>query len=239
MTGPARIVVVDDEPDLRLLLEDYLGAQGLAVRAAGSGAELDLLLRAEPADLVILDVNMPHEDGFTIAARLRAAGNGAGIVMLTAAGAVESRVAGLGAGADDYLPKPFEPRELLARIRAVLRRLEAPAPPAPPAPRLLPFGRCRLDLDARRLLDGDGAATALTAMEFDLLATFARHPHQVLSRSRLSELAHNRPLDPADRSIDIRITRLRRKLEPDPAQPTVLRTMRGEGYLSAPDAAGG
>ena len=132
MTGPARIVVVDDEPDLRLLLEDYLGAQGLAVRAAGSGAELDLLLRAEPADLVILDVNMPHEDGFTIAARLRAAGNGAGIVMLTAAGAVESRVAGLGAGADDYLPKPFEPRELLARIRAVLRRLEAPAPPAPP-----------------------------------------------------------------------------------------------------------
>ena len=239
MTGPARIVVVDDEPDLRLLLEDYLGAQGLAVRAAGSGAELDALLRAEPADLVILDVNMPHEDGFAIVARLRAAGNAAGIVMLTAAGAVESRLAGLGAGADDYLPKPFEPRELLARIRAVLRRLEAPAAAAAPAPRLVPFGRCRLDLDARRLLDGELAETALTAMEFDLLATFARHPRQVLSRSRLSELAHSRPLDPADRSIDIRITRLRRKIEPDPSEPTVIRTMRGEGYLYDPDASGG
>ena len=239
MNGHARILVVDDEPDLRLLLEDYLGAHGYAVRAVASGAELDDALKVEPAEVVILDVNMPGEDGFAILARLRAAGSRMGVIMLTAATAMEQRVAGLGGGADDYLPKPFEPRELLARIRAVLRRLEAPATPAPPAPRLLPFGRCRLDLDARRLLDGDGAETALTAMEFDLLATFARHPHQVLSRSRLSELAHNRPLDPADRSIDIRITRLRRKLEPDPAQPTVLRTMRGEGYLYDPDAAGG
>jgi DNA-binding response OmpR family regulator len=234
VTGPARVVVVDDEPDLRLLLEDYLGSQGLVVRTAGSGAELDALLQAEPADLLILDVNMPHEDGFAIVARLRAAGNAAGIVMLTAAGAVESRLLGLGAGADDYLAKPFEPRELLARIRSVLRRLEAPAATAGFTPRLLPFGRCRLDLDARRLLDGADAEVALTAMEFDLLATFARHPRQVLSRSRLSELAHNRPLDPDDRSIDIRITRLRRKLEPDPTQPTVIRTMRGEGYLYDP-----
>ena len=239
MTGAARVIVVDDEPDLRLLLEDYLGAHGLAVRTAGSGPELEALLSEGPADLLILDVNMPGEDGFAIVERLRRAGSTVGIVMLTAATAVENRLAGLGAGADDYLPKPFEPRELLARIRSVLRRL-APAPAAGPAPveRTVRFGRCRLDLEGRRLLDAGGLEIALTAMEFDLLATFARHPNQVLSRERLSDLAHHRPLDPADRSIDIRITRLRKKLEPDPAQPVVLRTQRGEGYRYDPDAGG-
>ncbi|MFO1050139.1 MAG: response regulator [Geminicoccaceae bacterium] len=238
MTGHARILVVDDEPDLRLLLEDYLGAHGYAVRAVDSGGELDRALRAEPADVIILDVNMPGEDGFSILARLRAAGSRAGIVMLTAAGAPEQRVAGLGAGADDYLPKPFEPRELLARIRSVLRRLGPPEPP-PRVAHTAIFGPCRLDLDARRLIDGSGGEVALTAMEFDLLATFARHPRQVLSRERLSELAHNRTPEPDDRSIDIRITRLRKKIERDPAQPTVIRTLRGEGYLYDPDAAGG
>ena len=237
MTGPARVVVVDDEPDLRLLLEDYLGAHGLAVRTAASGAELDVLLSAEPADLLILDVNMPGEDGFAVVARLRAAGSDVGIVMLTAAGAVESRLAGLGAGADDYLAKPFEPRELLARVRSVLRRLDAAPAPAPPSvPAMVAFGRCRLDLDGRRMLDGDGGDVALTAMEFDLLATFARHPNQVLSRGRLSELAHHRSFDPSDRSIDIRVTRLRKKIEPDPAEPVVIRTVRGEGYLFDPAA---
>ena len=238
MTGHARILVVDDEPDLRLLLEDYLGTHGYAVRAVDSGGGLDRALRAEPADVIILDVNMPGEDGFTILARLRAAGSRAGIVMLTAAGAPEQRVAGLGAGADDYLPKPFEPRELLARIRSVLRRLGPPEPP-PRVTHTATFGPCRLDLDARRLTDGSGGEVALTAMEFDLLATFARHPRQVLSRERLSELAHNRTPEPEDRSIDIRITRLRKKIEPDPGQPTVIRTLRGEGYLYDPDAGGG
>ena len=235
MTSAARIVVVDDEPDLRLLLEDYLGAHGLAVRMAGCGAELDALLRAEAADLLVLDVNMPGEDGFAILSRLRAAGSGVGVVMLTAAGALEQRVAGLGAGADDYLPKPFEPRELLARIRSVLRRLGPEEPSAKPA-RTVPFGSCLLVLDARQLLDAAGAEVPLTAMEFDLLATFARHPRQALSRERLSELAHNRTPDPDDRSIDIRITRLRRKIEPDPGQPSVIRTVRGEGYVYDPGA---
>ena len=233
MTGSPRIIVVDDEPDLRVLLEDYLTTHGLDVRCAASGPEMDALLHTAPADVLILDVNMPGEDGFAIVERLRRAGSRVGIVMLTAAGAVESRLTGLGAGADDYLPKPFEPRELLARVRSVLRRLEnEPAPAA--AERTIRFGLCRLDLDGHRLLDARGAEIAVTAMEFDLLATFARHPSQVLSRERLSELAHHRPLEPADRSIDIRITRLRRKLEPDPTQPTVLRTVRGEGYLFDP-----
>ena len=236
MTGAARIVVVDDEPDLRLLLEDYLTTHGLAVRCAGSGPELDALLRAEAAEVLILDVNMPGEDGFAIVERLRRAGSKVGIVMLTAAGAVESRLVGLGAGADDYLSKPFEPRELLARVRSVLRRLETEASAAPAAAneRTVRFGLCRLELDGHRLLDAQGEEIPVTAMEFDLLATFARHPNQVLSRERLSELAHHRPLEPADRSIDIRITRLRKKLEPDPTQPTVLRTTRGEGYLYDP-----
>ena len=237
MNGHARILVVDDEPDLRLLLEDYLGAHGYAVRAVASGAELDDALKAEPAEVVILDVNMPGEDGFAILARLRAAGSRMGVIMLTAATAMEQRVAGLGGGADDYLPKPFEPRELLARIRSVLRRL-GPAEPPPKLPQMASFGLCRLDLDARRLLDAAGAEVSLTAMEFDLLATFARHPRQVLSRERLSELAHNRTPDPDDRSIDIRITRLRKKLELEPGQPTVIRTVRGEGYLYDPEPSG-
>ncbi len=239
MTGPVRIVVVDDEPDLRLMLEDYLGTQGLSVRTAGSGAELDQLLVAEPADLLILDVNMPGEDGFAVAQRLRQSGNGVGIIMLTAAGTVQNRLTGLGAGADDYVSKPFEPRELLARVRSVLRRVE-PATTAPslPASRTVAFGRFSLDLDGRRLLDEAGRDVALTAMELDLLATFARHPNQVLSRDRLSELAHNRVLDPDDRSVDIRITRVRKKLEIDPSRPTIIRTVRGEGYLFDPTASG-
>jgi two-component system phosphate regulon response regulator OmpR len=227
------------------MLEDYLGLHGFSVRAAADGRELDRRLAEGPADLLLLDVNMPGEDGFAIARRLRAGGSRVGILMLTAAGDVPDRVRGLDGGADDYLAKPVELRELLARVRSVLRRVEAePAAPAPPSPgaperRRARFGRCALDLEARCLLplDGTGAAgSPLTAMEYELLATFARHPRQVLARDRLAELAHGRgTLPPGDRSLDIRVARLRQRIERDPANPTAIRTVRGEGYVYEPD----
>ena len=236
----ARILVVDDEPDLRALLCDYLGMQGFEVGAAADARELDALLAAGPADVIVLDVNMPGENGIQALARLRAAGVGAGVIMLTAAATLSDRLAGLTDGADDYVVKPFEPRELLARIRAVLRRLEgteaeAPGPAAPPARRAVRIGRCTFDTEARCLRAEDGAEIALTAMEFDLLDVFARHPRQTLSRGRLAELAHGRPLEPGDRSIDIRITRLRAKIGEDARTPRTLRTVHGEGYVFDPD----
>jgi two-component system phosphate regulon response regulator OmpR len=231
---PPSILVVDDEPKLRRMLQDYLNLHGFAVRQAGGGAELDERLAEAPADLLILDVNMPDEGGFAIARRLRASGSRVGILMLTAAGDLEHRLEGLGGGADDYLAKPVELRELLARARSVLRRVEAEAAVAPPPRRRCRFGRCTLDLDARQMVDEAGAEVPLTAMEYDLLATFAAHPREVLSRERLASLAHDRPLEPGDRSIDIRITRLRQRIEPDPANPATIRTVRGAGYVFEP-----
>ncbi|HRO10861.1 response regulator [Amaricoccus sp.] len=236
MTAGARILVVDDEPDLRALLADYLGMQGFAVRTAADAAELDARLTEEPADVIVLDINMPGENGLAALARLRAAGSRAGVILLTAAGTLGDRVAGLGDGADDYVVKPFEPRELLARLRAVLRRLEArgAAPAALPVARpLVRMGRCSFDAEARCLRSPEGEEIALTAMEYDLLEVFSRHPRQVLSRQRLAELAHGRPLAPGDRSIDIRITRLRAKIGED---ARTLRTVHGEGYVFDPDA---
>ncbi len=233
----ARILVVDDEPDLRALIADYLGMQGFAVATACDAAELDARLAEAPAEVIVLDINMPGENGLAALARLRAGGLTSGVILLTAAGTLESRVAGLGDGADDYVVKPFEPRELLARIRAVLRRLE-PSAAIPAAPPRAPvrMGRCTFDAGARCLRDAGGREIALTAMEFDLLAVFARHPRQTLSRQRLAELAHGRPLEPGDRSIDIRITRLRAKIGEDAKAPRTLRTVHGEGYVYDPDA---
>lgn len=238
-----RIVVVDDESDLRALLSDYLGMQGFSVGEAEDARGLDARLAEEPADVIVLDINMPGENGLEALARLRAGGLRSGVILLTAAGTLADRLAGLGDGADDYVVKPFEPRELLARIRAVLRRLDAggldEAAAAPPAIAPRPpvrMGRCTFDTAARCLRDVAGEEITLTAMEYDLLEVFARHPRQTLSRSRLAELAHGRPLAPGDRSIDIRITRLRAKIGEDARSPRTLRTVHGEGYVFDPDA---
>ena len=220
------------------MVAEYLGRHGFAVRTAGNAAELDACLAEAAPDLLILDVNMPGEDGFSIARRVRGRSN-VPILMLTAAADVIDRVVGLELGADDYVTKPFDLRELRARIQAVLRRnapvSEAtPTPGAEPAASLVRFGELRLDLDARRMLRPDGTALELTAMEFDLLAAFARNPNRVLSRERLLDLAHNRDTEPFDRSIDVRIARIRRKVERDPAKPELIKTMRGAGYMFTP-----
>jgi DNA-binding response OmpR family regulator len=241
MSERTHIVVVDDEPEIRLMLTDYLGHSGFDVSAAEDGAAMRKILEQRPADLVILDITMPGEDGLSLARYLRAHSQ-VGIVMLTAAGGVVDRIVGLEMGADDYIPKPVDLRELLARVRSVLRRTTGPAPAegareAPAAgDRMVRFGPCRLDLDAHRLYDGDGNEIAITSMEFDLLKAFADNPNRVLSRDRLLDLAHNKDWEPFDRSIDIRIARLRRKIEADPAKPQVIKTVRGAGYIFVPAA---
>jgi DNA-binding response OmpR family regulator len=239
MVEQSHIIVVDDEPEIRSMLVDYLGQAGFSVRGAENGAALRRILAEQPADLVLLDINMPGEDGLSLARFLRA-NTEVGIVMLTAAGEVVDRVVGLEIGADDYIAKPVDLRELLARIRAVLRRLRTRPPAAAavetPAARLMPIGACKLDLDAHRLYDGDGQEVPITSMEFDLLKAFVEHPNRVLSRDQLLDLAHNKDWEPFDRSIDIRIARLRRKIEVDPSKPQVVKTVRGAGYIFVPKA---
>src|SRR5271166_5708882 len=228
-----RLVVVDDEPELRAMVAEYLGRYGYDVTTAADGREMDTCVADAMPDLLILDVNMPGENGFEIARRIRARSD-VPILMLTAAGDVVDRVVGMELGADDYVTKPFDLRELRARIQAVLRRATRPPPPttAPQSePATVRFGDLRLDIDARRLLQPDGEELELTAMEFDLLVAFARNPNRVLSRERLLDLAHNRDTEPFDRSIDVRIARIRRKVERDPAKPQVIKTMRGAGYM--------
>ena len=237
MTRP-RVLVADDEPDLRAMLADYLDMQGFEVLTAADAVELGARLAAGAVDVIVLDINMPGETGLAALARLRAAGLAAGVIVLTAADTLETRLVGLGAGADDFMEKPFQPRELLARIRAVLRRLDpgAPAQDVAPPRAAARMGRGTFDAEARCLRDAEGRGIALTAMELDLLDLLTRHPRQILSRSRLCELAHGRPLQPGDRSIDIRITRLRAKIGEDARAPRTLRTVHGEGYLYDPDA---
>jgi two-component system, OmpR family, response regulator len=236
----ARLIVVDDEPDLRAMIAEYLGNHGYVVHGAANGRELDAQLADDPPDLMILDVNMPGEDGFAIARWMRAR-KAVPILMLTAADTVVDRVVGLEIGADDYLTKPFDLRELLARVRAILRRaprppVDAPAaePSGPESGSKVRFGHLLLDLRAHQLLTSDGTELALTTPEFNLLAAFAQHPNRVLSREQLLELAHDRADEVFDRSIDIRIARIRRKVEQDPANPQMIKTVRGAGYIFVP-----
>ena len=226
-----RVLVVDDDPAVRRMLAEYLTEHGYAVAQAANGEAMRAeLSRALPA-VVLLDIGLPGEDGLTLARYLRER-HDVGIIMVTGAADVVDRVAGLEVGADDYIAKPFDPRELRARLKSVLRRLGSKES----AKRQLrvSIGRCFLDLKSRTLSDERGREVPITAMEFDLLKALIEHPNQVLSRDRLLTLTRNREWEPFDRSIDIRITRLRRKLEHDPARPRAIKTVRGAGYMFIP-----
>jgi two-component system phosphate regulon response regulator OmpR len=233
-----RVLVVDDEAAIREMLAEYLDSHGFEVMAADSGKAMRELLAKNIPDVVLLDVNLPGEDGLTLARYIRERFD-LPIIMVTAADEVVDRVVGLEVGADDYLTKPFDPRELRARIKSVLRRYQRPgaAPETPVAGKTtqrVPFGRCTLDLDTRQLLDADNLEIPLTSMEFDLLQVFAERPNRVLTRDQILNLTRNRDWDPFDRSIDIRIARLRKKIEADPDKPATLKTVRGSGYMFVP-----
>lgn len=238
MDALARLLVVDDDSSIRAMLCEYLQAHGYAVTEAGSGAQMRQCIEGDLPDVVLLDIRLPGEDGLTLARYLREHYD-VGIIMVTASGEVIDRVVGLELGADDYLPKPFDPRELLARLKSVLRRIQA-KPTAEPGTAAAGglrqrFGRCELDLESRRLFEASGAEVAMTAMEYDLLRVFLANPNRVLSRDQLLMQTRNREWEPFDRSIDIRIGRLRRKVEPDPAgEPRCIRTVRNAGYMFVP-----
>jgi two-component system, OmpR family, phosphate regulon response regulator OmpR len=233
-----RIAVVDDDLRLRDLLSRYLSEQGFAVRTVADGAALNRLLERERVDLVVLDLMLPGEDGLAICRRLRGGGTEVPIVMLTARGDDVDRIVGLELGADDYLPKPFNPRELVARINAVLRRRRVPPPPAAPAEAdlIIEFGRCRFDLGARTL-NRDHSAVPLTSGEFALLKVFVEHPRRPLSRDKLMALARGRDHDAYDRAIDVQVSRLRKLVEDDPSRPRYIQTVWGFGYVFVPDGA--
>lgn len=233
MAVSAHVAVVDDEPELRATLAEYLELHGFRVSPHDGGASLRALLAAgDLPDLVLLDLRMPGEDGLSLARHLRETTD-AGVIMLTAIAEPVDRILGLELGADDYIAKPFELREVLARIKAVLRRRRtARAAAASDGPRLH-FAGWTLDLEARTLRHADGRQVALTAMEFDLLAVMARRPGVVFTREQLQDLAHGNAEEAFDRSIDIRITRLRKKLETDPSRPAIIKTVRGAGYVLA------
>jgi len=231
-----RVLIVDDDPAIRQMLSEYLGEHGYEVAVAASGVAMRAELeRARPA-VVLLDIGLPGEDGLTLARFLRERYE-VGIIMVTGADEIVDRVAGLEVGADDYVAKPFDPRELRARLKSVLRRLQTKGstPESKAAAReMASIGACTLNLRSRELRDGKGREVPITAMEFALLKTFLEHPNQVLSRDQLLNLTRNREWEPFDRSIDIRIARLRRKIEENPDRPRSIKTVRGAGYMFIP-----
>lgn len=233
MESPTRVLIVEDDPDVREATAEYLATRGFDVQTVEDGAGLRAGLEQRRPDLVLLDLNLPDEDGLRLACHVREHHEVA-MIMVTGARDVVDRVAGLEAGADDYVAKPFEMRELLARIKSVLRRTSrgaAPAAAKAERPAEVRIGECRLDLASYRLFGPSGEEIPVTLLEFNLLRAFAQHANQVLSRDRLLTLTKNRDWEPFDRSIDIAIARLRRKIEPDPERPTLIRTVRGAGYL--------
>lgn len=242
MADTATVLVVDDDAQICDMLRDYLDEHGYKVLIAGDGAGARSLLAEQIPHVALLDVGLPGEDGLSLARHLRE-NYDIGIIMVSGAGDTVDRIIGLEVGADDYLAKPFDLRELRARLKSVLRRYQrgSDAPSAPTqateAARRVPFGLCTLDLDTCLLQAADGSEVPITRAEFELLRVFAERPNRPLSREQLFALAQNRDWDPMDRSIDIRIARLRKKIEPDPEHPRVLRTVRGLGYMYAPEPA--
>ncbi|WP_375174015.1 response regulator [Pseudooceanicola sp.] len=233
--GKKTILVCDDEAHLREMLSEYFGERGYGVIEAANADELAALLEQEPPDAIILDINMPGTDGLTALRNLRVTSR-VPVIMLSAAADVVDRIIGLEMGADDYVTKPVDLRELEARVKAALRRQDFLDPPADtsvekPAAGTVPFGCCKLDLDGAKLFGPDGEEIMITAMEFQLLRVFARNRGRVLNRDQLLEQAHDRGWEHYDRSIDLRISRLRRKIEKHPTKPEAIRTVRGIGYI--------
>jgi two-component system, OmpR family, response regulator len=239
MDKQPHLLVVDDDREIRTLISQFLTKHGYRVSSARDGAEMMQVLDSSRIDLIVLDLMMPGEDGLALCRRLRAQPGPSGaipIIMLTAMGEETDRIVGLEMGADDYLPKPFNPRELLARVKAVLRRATGlpVGSSAEPVNRGMTFEGWRLDIAKRELWSPDKVLVQLSAGEFDLLVAFAEHPQRVLTRDQLLDLARGRSAMPFDRSIDVQVSRLRRKIEPDPKEPTLIKTVRSGGYIFTP-----
>lgn len=243
MDRTPHLLVVDDDREIRSLVAQFLTKHGFRVTGVRDGAEMMRTLDGARVDLIVLDLMLPGEDGLSLCRRLRATPQTAQtpVIMLTAMGEETDRIVGLEMGADDYLAKPFSPRELLARIKAVLRRVSAPPVVGAPAAAgtVLRFEGWSLDLTKRELRSPDGVLVQLSAGEYDLLVAFVEHPQRVLTRDQLLDLARGRSAVPFDRSIDVQVSRLRRKIEPDPAEPALIKTVRGGGYLFTPTVGSG
>lgn len=237
MPDPIHVLVVDDDPDVRELLDDYLSEHGYSVAQAVDGKTARQQLEKQAPNVVLLDIGLPGEDGLSIARYLREHYD-IGIIIVSGAGETVDRIIGLEIGADDYVSKPFDPRELRARLKNVARRYQHPVATETTGPAAaqeenskVKFGPCTLNLLSYQLLDKDGVEIPITNMEFDLLKVLAERPNRPLTRDQLLNLTQNRDWDPYDRSIDIRVTRLRKKIEPDPEKPQVIKTVRGIGYM--------
>jgi two-component system OmpR family response regulator len=233
MENSAHILIVDDDRDISSLLAEYLEKNGYQASTAGDGKAMWKALDEVRIDLIVLDLNLPGDDGLTLCRNLRARSN-IPVIMLTARGEPVDRILGLEMGADDYLPKPFEPRELFARIRSVLRRTQAlPGGATAAEPQQVHFAGWTMDFTARHLINPDGIVVALSGAEFRLLRIFVDHANRVLSRDQLLNLTQGRDADPFDRSIDLQISRLRQKLGEDARSPQIIKTVRNEGYVLA------
>jgi two-component system phosphate regulon response regulator OmpR len=239
MTSKPRILVVDDDPKIRQMLSRYLEEEGFDVTLASTGGEMRDALARSHADLVLLDLVLPGEDGLLLAREIRAQAGRTGIIMVTGRSDMVDTVVGLEVGADDYIAKPFHLREVLARIKSVLRRLQPPpgaaafGPIEPLVGEALRFDGWRIDFDRREVRRPDGAQVPLTSGEFDLLAVFVRHPGRVLTRDMLMDLTRGRQWEAFDRAIDAQVARLRRKIESNPKAPAIIKSVRGIGYVFA------